>query len=94
MLAGGALLGFGTTTLLLGLLTLIYVCSGWMMRHSKDRNSYSKTGAAKTFNEVIKQSRSSLPIICSFSINTHIQHFCPTLSGVTSTGAVGKIWNW
>ena len=63
MLAGGALLGFGTTTLLLGLLTLIYVCSGWMMRHSKDRNSHSKTGAAKTFNEVIKQSRSSLPII-------------------------------
>ena len=62
MLAGGALLGLGNITLLLVLLTLLYVCSCWMLRHAKDRNIRSKTGAAKTFNKVIKQARSSLPI--------------------------------
>ena len=63
MLAGGALLGLGNITLLLVLLTLLYVCSCWMLRHAKDRNIRSKTGAAKTFNKVIKQARSSIPII-------------------------------
>ena len=35
MLAGGALLGLGNITLLLVLLTLLYVCSGWMLRHAR-----------------------------------------------------------
>ena len=47
------------------------------MRHAKDKNSRSKTGVAKTFNEVVTQTRSSLPIIVVSALTPISENFVP-----------------